>query len=42
MSYRVKIIEKKDPIVKLKASKLNIKNLFIDHLNETMFFMVSC
>ena len=38
MSYKVKIIEKKDPIVKLKASKLNIKNLFIDLLNETKGF----
>ena len=28
MSYKVEIIEKKDPIVQLKASKLSIKNLF--------------
>ena len=28
-------MKKKDPIVKLKASKLSIKNLFIDLLNET-------
>ena len=30
MSYKVEIIEKKDPIVQLEASKLSIKNLFID------------
>ena len=28
MSYKVEIIEKKDPIVQLEASKLSIKNLF--------------
>ena len=28
MSYKVKIVEKKDPIVQLEASKLSIKNLF--------------
>ena len=35
MSYKVQIVERKDPIVQLKASKLNIKNLFNDILNET-------
>ena len=30
MSFKVEIIEKKDPIVQLEASKLSIKNLFID------------
>ena len=35
MSYKVEIIEKKDPIVQLEASKLSIKNLFSDILNET-------
>ena len=35
MSYKVEIIEKKDPIVQLEASKLSIKNLFSDLLNET-------
>ena len=39
MSYKVEIIEKKkDPIVQLKASKLSIKNLFSDLLNETKCF----
>ena len=28
MSYKVEIVEKKDPIVQLEASKLSIKNLF--------------
>ena len=27
MSYEVEIVERKDPIVQLKASKLSIKNL---------------
>ena len=34
MSYKVKIIEKKDPTVQLEASKLSINNLFNDLLNE--------
>ena len=39
MSYKVEIVEKKkDPIVQLKASKLNIKNVFRDLLNETKGF----
>ena len=38
MSYNVEIIEKKDPIVQLEASKLSIKNLFSDLLNETKGF----
>ena len=38
MSYKVEIVEKKDPIVQLKASKLNIKNVFSDLLNETKGF----
>ena len=38
MSYKVEIIEKKDPIVQLKASKLSIKNLFSDLLNELKGF----
>ena len=33
MSYKVEIIEKKDPIVQLEVSKLSIKNLFSDLLN---------
>ena len=38
MSYKVEIIEKKDPIVQLEASKLSIKNLFNHLLNETKGF----
>ena len=38
MSYEVEIVEKKDPIVQLKASKLSIKNVFSDFLNETKDF----
>ena len=38
MSYRVEIIERKDPIVQLKAIKSSIKDLFSDLLNKTMAF----
>ena len=38
MSYKVEIVENKDPIVQLKASKLSIKNLFNDLLNELKGF----
>ena len=38
MSYKVEIIERKDPIVQLEASKSSIKNLFSDLLNETKGF----
>ena len=38
MSYKVQIVERKDPTVQLKASKLSIKNLFNDILNETKGF----
>ena len=38
MSYKVEIIERKDPIVQLEASKLSIKDLFNDLLNETKGF----
>ena len=38
MSYKVEIIEKKDPIVQLDASKLSIKNLFNKLLNELKGF----
>ena len=34
MSYKVEIIEKKDPILQLEASKLSINNLSNDLLNE--------
>ena len=38
MSYKVEIIEKIDPILQLEASKLSIKNLFSDLLNEIKGF----
>ena len=38
MSYRVEIIGRKDLIVQLEVSKLSIKNLFGDLLNETKGF----
>ena len=38
MSYKVEIIEKKDPIVQLEASKLSIKDLFSELLNERKGF----
>ena len=38
MLYKVEIIENKDSIVQLKASKLSIKHLFSDLLNEIKGF----
>ena len=38
MSYKVEIIEKKDPIKELEASKASISNLFSDLLNEIKGF----
>ena len=38
MSYKVETIEKKDPVVQVEASKLNIKDLFSHLLNETKGF----
>ena len=38
MSYKVEIIEKKDPIKRLEASKSSIKDLFSDLLHETKGF----
>ena len=38
MSYKVEIIEKKDPIKQLGASKSRIKGLFSDLLNDTEGF----
>ena len=35
MSYKVEIVERKDPIIQLEAIKLSIKNWFSDVLNET-------
>ena len=38
MSYKIEIVERKDLILQLKTSKLSIKHLFSDHLNETRGF----
>ena len=38
MSYKVELIEKKDQIVQLEASKLSIKDLFNNLLNEIKRF----
>ena len=38
MSYKVEIVERKDSIVQLEVSKLSIKNLLTDLLNETKGF----
>ena len=38
MSYKVEIVEQKDTIVQLEASKSSIKDLFSDLLNETKGF----
>ena len=38
MLYNVEIIERKDPIVQLKATNLSIKDLFGDLSNETKGF----
>ena len=38
MSYKVEIVDKKDLIVQLQASKSSIKDLFNDLLNETKGF----
>ena len=38
MSDKIEIVERKVPIIQLEASKLSIKNLFSDLLNETKGF----
>ena len=38
MSYKVEIVQTKDPIVQLETSKLSIKYLFSDLLNKTKGF----
>ena len=35
MLYKVEIIQRKDPVVPLEASKASINDLFSDLLNET-------
>ena len=37
-SYKVEIVERKDPIVQLKASKLSIEDLFSNLVNEMKGF----
>ena len=38
MSYKVEIVERKDPIVQLEASKLSTKDLFSDLINKVKGF----
>ena len=38
MSYKVEIVEKKDPLIQLETSKTSINYLFKDLLNETKGF----
>ena len=38
MSYKAEIVERKVPVVQLKASKSGIKDLFSNLLNETEGF----
>ena len=38
MSYKVKLVQKKDPIKQLEANKSSIKDLFCDLLDETKGF----
>ena len=38
MVYKVGLIDKKDPLSQLEASKSSIKNLFNDLLDETKWF----
>ena len=38
MSYKVELVEKKDPLIQLEASKSSIKDLFNNRLDETKDF----
>ena len=38
MSYKVELVEKKDPLIQLEASKSSIKDSFNDLLDETKGF----
>ena len=38
ISYKVELVEKKDPFIQLEASKASIKDLFNDLLDETKGF----
>ena len=35
ISYKVELVEKRDPLIQLEASKTSIKDLFNDLLDET-------
>ena len=35
MSYKAEIVEKKDPLIQIEASKTSINDLFKDFLDET-------
>ena len=39
MTYKVELIDEKDPLSQLEASKSIIKDLFNDLLDETKVFM---
>ena len=39
ISYKVEIIEKKDPTIQLETSKLSIKDLYSDLFNQTKGFI---
>ena len=41
MSYKVELVEKKDPLIQLEANKTSAKDLFNDLLDETKGFKVS-
>ena len=38
MSYKVELVEKKDSLIQLEASKSSIKDFFNDLLDETISF----
>ena len=38
MSYNVESVEKRGPLIQLKASKIRIKDLFNDIIDETKVF----
>ena len=38
MSYKFKLVEKKDPLIQLEVGKTSIKDLLNDILNETKGF----
>ena len=40
MSYKVKLVEKKDPLIQLEASKTSIEDLFNDLSDETKILSI--